>query len=95
MSETNSELIFGELTSDLVPSPVVYAALLPPEELRGDGDLPLYLLLHGRGGSRDSVVERARPLIESLWADGTLVPCAFPTEADDPDRWRGEFAPRR
>jgi S-formylglutathione hydrolase len=60
-----------ELVSEIVPSPVAYAVLLP------DGanldDLPLVLDLHGGGGNRDRL-RREQPLFDALWKSGTIPP---------------------
>lgn len=66
------ELILDSLDSDLVPSPAEYAVLLPPGYDADGAPLPLLLLLHGGGGSRDFLAERMRAQIEGLWAAGTL-----------------------
>lgn len=73
------ELVLESLESDLVPAPVEYAVLLPPDYAADGEPLPLMLLLHGGGGSRDFLVERMRPQIEALWNDGTLPPIVVAT----------------
>ncbi|MEE9279236.1 MAG: alpha/beta hydrolase-fold protein [Myxococcota bacterium] len=71
-----SELVRGEVESDLVPSPVAYAALVP--EGKDQKDLPLVLNLHGGGGSRQNLV-RQKPLWDRLWAQGTIPPMVVVT----------------
>ena len=70
-------MLLKEVTSDLVPSPVQYAVLMP----EGAGqmkDLPLILNLHGGGGSRKNL-EREKPLWEGLWASKVIPPAVVVT----------------
>jgi S-formylglutathione hydrolase len=63
-------LIEADFKCAEVPDPIEYAALRP----RDAGDaLPLLLLLHGRGGSREYLL-RVAPTLERAWFDGTLPP---------------------
>ena len=59
------------LQSDYVPDAVPYAVIAP----RGDdhGPFPLCLVLHGGGGSRQSLVD-CTSLFENWWSDGSLPP---------------------
>lgn len=66
------EIVRGEVSSDIVPSPVAYALLAPPG-FRQMKDLPLVLNLHGGGGNRERLVEQA-PMWGKLWHEGTIVP---------------------
>ncbi len=66
-----AELVAGEVTSKLVPSPVLYYALLPPGWQRDGEPLPLVLNLHGGGGDRE-VLRRQQPTLEKMWAAGEL-----------------------
>lgn len=67
----SSELVRGELESDLVPSPVEYSVLVP--EGGKPGDLPLVLNLHGGGGSRQNLA-RQKPAWDRMWADKSIPP---------------------
>ena len=60
----------GNVTSDLVPSPVPYAVLLP-EGHRPDAEWPVFLLLHGGNGDR-RLLTQLRPAIEEMWKSGKL-----------------------
>jgi S-formylglutathione hydrolase len=51
---------------------VPYVVLTP----EGDEPLPLCIVLHGGGGSRESLVD-CRPLFETWWNDGSLPPMAL------------------
>ena len=68
-----SELRPGTFSSDLVPSPVAYYALLPPGYATDTEPLPLVLGLHGGGGSREGLA-RQKPIFDELWATGALPP---------------------
>jgi S-formylglutathione hydrolase len=62
---------FGELRSDLVPEAVPYAVVTPQG---GDpGPFPLCVVLHGGGGSRQSLAD-CGSLFENWWSDGSLPP---------------------
>jgi S-formylglutathione hydrolase len=78
MTETPpaSVLHLGQVDTDLVPGPIEYAALTPPEA--GSSPLALVLLLHGGNGSRD-LLAQTRPAIEQAWADGRLAPAVVVT----------------
>lgn len=92
-----STLVAGSLESELVPGPVVYYAVLPPGyDAEGD-PLPLVLDLHGGGGSRE-VLKRQQPMLDELWADGTIDPmvvvmpsvaprCFYLDRRDGSERW--------
>jgi S-formylglutathione hydrolase len=68
-----SRIVEASLETDLVPSPVEYAVLLP-DGYREDGD-PLPLLINLHGGQRDrSQLTQSQPLFDLVWADGTLPP---------------------
>lgn len=78
MTETPpaSVLHLGEVETDLVPGPVEYAVLTPPDT--GSSPRALVLLLHGGNGSRD-LSSQMRPAIEQAWADGRLEPAVVVT----------------
>lgn len=77
MAAGASEIRLVSVDSDLVPSPVAYAALLPPG-YETAGNLPLILNLHGGGGSRDNLV-RQQPLWDAAWEAGDLPPFVMVT----------------
>lgn len=92
-----SELVGAELSSDLVPSPVEYYALLPPGYTPGGEALPLVLNLHGGGGDRE-VIRRQVPMFDELWASGELPAMVIVTPSvtergfymdfkDGPEKW--------
>jgi pimeloyl-ACP methyl ester carboxylesterase len=68
-----------ELLTELVPSPVSYRVLRPPQVMDpGPEGLPLLLMLHG-GGDSAEFLATVRPLFDGLWADGTLPPMLVAT----------------
>ena len=68
-----------ELLTELVPSPVSYRVLRPPQVMDpGPEGLPLLLMLHG-GGDSAEFLATMRPLFDGLWADGTLPPMVVAT----------------
>ena len=73
---TASVLHLGEVGTDLVPGPLEYAALTPPDA--GSSPLPLVLLLHGGNGSRD-LLSQMRPAIERAWEEERLAPAVVVT----------------
>ncbi len=66
-----SELLEGEVESDIVPSPVKYNILLPDDYESAEYPFPLVLFLHGGTGNR-SQLTMLRPLVDELWEDGSL-----------------------
>jgi S-formylglutathione hydrolase len=64
-------LIKSTFTCAEVPVPIEYAVLRPHDS--GDPQLPLLLLLHGGGQSRD-YLERVSKSLQRAWADGLLPP---------------------
>ncbi|GAA4207836.1 alpha/beta hydrolase-fold protein [Actinocatenispora rupis] len=66
----DSQLSRGTHRDPLVPGDIGYTVLAPDGTTTG---LPLVVLLHGADSSAETLV-RFRPLIEGLWADGTLPP---------------------
>ncbi len=80
---TGSQLLLESMQTDLVPSPVEYAVLLPPGYSREGGPIPLVLLLHGGGGDRSFLMDRMRPLFDSRWADDRLPPMVVATPSTD------------
>ena len=69
-----SEISLGELRSQFLGEPVLYAVLRRGEEFA----LPLCLVLLGGGGTRDSLID-LQPLFDDLWSGGTLPPMAIAT----------------
>ncbi len=78
-----SRLVEAEVPSDLVPSPVPYAVLLPATYDAGAEPLPLVLNLHGGGGNRE-VLARQKPIFDELWEAGTLPPMIIATPSATP-----------
>ncbi|MBW2060639.1 MAG: esterase [Deltaproteobacteria bacterium] len=68
---TASRLIESELNSNIVPSPVKYAVLLPEGYEESEEDFPLLFFLHGGRGDR-SFLTLMQPLIERLWNQNRL-----------------------
>ena len=64
-----SELVEGEIESDLVPSPVAYGVLLPDGYKEAAGPLPLVVLLHG-GGESHKELARWQVTLDVLWEAG-------------------------
>ncbi|MDB4975031.1 MAG: esterase [Myxococcaceae bacterium] len=64
-------LIKAEFRCAEVSTPIEYATLRPTES--ADPELPLLLLLHGGGQSRE-YLERVKGSLERAWADGVLPP---------------------
>jgi S-formylglutathione hydrolase len=64
-------LIKASFACPEVPAPIEYAVLRPHEV--ADPDLPLLLLLHGGGQSRD-YLERVRSTLQRCWSEGVLPP---------------------
>ncbi len=64
-------VIKEEFYSDLVPSPVEYAVLLPEGYEQSDETYPLLYFLHGGNGDR-SLLELSRPVIEGIINAGKL-----------------------
>jgi S-formylglutathione hydrolase len=75
MAKLATKLIEARMDTDLVPSPLEYAVLLPEAST---GPLPLLLFLHGGGGSR-ALLTNMRALIEGEWEKGTLPPMVIAT----------------
>ncbi len=65
------ELIKSEFSSELVPSPVEYAVLLPEGYEQSDASYPLLYFLHGGNGDR-GFLELMRPVIERTIKAGKL-----------------------
>jgi S-formylglutathione hydrolase len=68
-----SELVEGEVSSDLVPAPVPYYAVLPPGYAEATEPFPLVLNLHGGNGDRNGI-KRQVPSYDEMWASGELPP---------------------
>jgi S-formylglutathione hydrolase len=66
-----ADLVLAEMKTDLVPSPVPYAVLLPDGYKDAAQPLPLLIMLHGGGGSRDMLAS-FKPMFEELWQSGRL-----------------------
>ncbi|MEW6303921.1 MAG: alpha/beta hydrolase-fold protein [Verrucomicrobiota bacterium] len=68
-----SRLLDLEMASDLVPGPVKFYVLLPPDYDAAKEPLPLLLNLHGGGGDRE-VLKRQRAIFDEVWKDGSVPP---------------------
>lgn len=66
-----AELVLAEIKTELVPHPVPYAVLLPEGYKESAQPLPLLIMLHGGGGSRD-ILAGYKPMFEELWQSGRL-----------------------
>ncbi|MGE0622090.1 MAG: alpha/beta hydrolase [Pseudomonadales bacterium] len=66
------ESIRSTVTSDIVPTPVEYA-LIVPDGFRAMSGLPLVLNLHGGGGNRERLFDQAA-VWQSLWEAGAIPP---------------------
>jgi S-formylglutathione hydrolase len=64
------EIVESDLSSDLIPRPVPYAALVPDGHSK-DAEWPVLFLLHGGGGDR-RFLRLMQPWIEELWKTGRL-----------------------
>jgi S-formylglutathione hydrolase len=64
-----SDYIEAEIETDLVPSPVKFAVLLPDGYQDAKEPYPLLLWLHGGGGDRDTL-KGVRSSLDGLWRDG-------------------------
>jgi S-formylglutathione hydrolase len=67
-----AEYVEAELATELVPSPVEYAVLLPDGYAEATEPYPFVLVMHGGGGSR-RMLQRIQASLEQMWAD-ELVP---------------------
>jgi S-formylglutathione hydrolase len=65
-----SELVLGDFKTDLIPHPVPYAVLLP-DGYKDGPPLPMLMMLHGAGGSRDQLGQR-KDLFDNEWKSGRL-----------------------
>ena len=65
-----ADVELGEMKSDLLSDPVPFAILRPRCD---SGPLPLCIVLHGGGGSRQSLID-CKPLFEAWWSEGLLPP---------------------
>jgi S-formylglutathione hydrolase len=66
-----AELVLAEMTTGLIPHTVPYAVLLPDGYKDAPRPLPLLIMLHGGGGSRDMLAS-FKPMFEELWQSGRL-----------------------
>ena len=56
-----------KLETDLVPSPIKYKVLLPPDYETSGEPYPLMLALHGGGGDQGFFNSLLAPIIEDMW----------------------------
>jgi len=73
-----AELVLSEVQSDLVPSPIEYAVLLPDDYNNGQNKFPLMFFLHGGGGDR-GFLAKLKPVFEEAWQSGLLPPVVVVT----------------
>ena len=78
-----SETQLHSFETKLAPSPVDYAVIVPPGYEPDGESLPLCLILHGGGGSRDDMVNM-KGLFDILWADGSLPPVVLASASTAP-----------
>ena len=64
------KVLMGSVESELVPSPVEYAVLLPDGYDSAQEPFPLLYSLHGGGGDRNTLATRLRPIFEEAWSKG-------------------------
>jgi len=72
MSENCTSLVTGSFDSHLVPAPVDYAVILPPNYSKQDS-LPLLLHLHGLGEDRNFLI-LMEPLYQQWWEENIIPP---------------------
>jgi S-formylglutathione hydrolase len=60
----------GALTTELVPSPVAYAVLLPVSYVTGEHRYPVLFFLHG-GTDDHGLLTRTAPVFQDMWTAGT------------------------
>lgn len=84
-------LHLGSITTDLLPAPLEYAVLVPPDRpgpaapatSPASGSPPaLMYALHGGGGDR-TFLSQIRPVIEQAWQTGELRPAVVVTPSAD------------
>lgn len=71
--EAATELVEGTVSTDLVPSPVEYFAVIPRDIENIEEPLPLILSLHGGGGSREAL-KLQHPNLEKQVQEGVIPP---------------------
>ena len=57
----------NQIKSDLVPSPIEYAILLPKEYENSGKTYPLILFLHGGGGNGKDLLNLIGPMVWDIW----------------------------
>ncbi len=69
--------------TSLAPKAVEYSVILPPGYEPDGPPMPLCLVLHGGGGSRDNLVD-FQPLFDALWAETSLPGVVLASASIDP-----------
>jgi len=64
---TESRLVEAQFTSDLIPKPMAYTALLPDGYEETEENFPMLYFLHGGGGDGRSMLSRTQPVFEQVW----------------------------
>jgi S-formylglutathione hydrolase len=96
MSKPN--VVLASLETDLVPSPMQYAVMLPPGYLEAGAPYPILMILHGGRGSREVSLRWYQDILEDMWAKGDLSPivvvmpsathgCRYMDYRDGSQRW--------
>jgi S-formylglutathione hydrolase len=78
----NSRVETSRLKVDFVPTGVPYAVILPPGYDRSTA-LPLCLVLHGGGGTHQSLID-SKPIYDELWASGAMPPMVLASAGISP-----------
>ena len=78
----NSRVETSKVKVDFAPAEVPFAAILPPDYDQSRA-LPLCLILHGGGGSHQSLID-SKPIYDELWASGAMPPMVLASASVSP-----------
>src|SRR5579862_2049599 len=78
----NSRVETSHVKVDFAAAGVPYAAILPPGYERSSA-LPLCLILHGGGGSHQSLID-SKPIYDELWSSGAMPPMVLASAGISP-----------